>query len=130
MRILRPDFRTSHTSAWNPGSRASIISTEEFKSLTNSCKWVSFSRRGCSSSPENSTSNIAAGFPFKNWSIAGRKTGFSLARSIIVLSTSSTADASSWTMPGTISIAERSVGKRQIPRTRCNGIDCRGNLIF
>jgi hypothetical protein len=46
---------------------------------------------GLASSPANSTSRIASGWPIRAASITGRKAGLSRARSIIVRSTSSTA---------------------------------------
>ena len=69
----------------------------------------------------NSTSRIASGSPISARSITARNAGLPRARSIIVRSTSSTADGRKPTRCRALSIALYSVGKLTTPSARCAG---------
>ncbi len=119
--MLSPALRTSHSARCAPASVISTTLPGKPRSPISATR--SRRRRGGSSrvSPMNSTSRIASGSPISARSITARNAGLPRARSIMVRSTSSTADGRSPTRCRALSIALYSVGKLTTPSARCAG---------
>ncbi len=103
--MLRPSLRTFQIALWNAASVASTTEPGWPRSPINSTSAFSRRRLSAGSSPANSVSRIACGSPWTKRSTIGRNTGLARDNSIIVRSTSSTADGPSLTMCCGASIA-------------------------
>ena len=120
--MLSPALRTSQTSFCSFGSVISTTLPGKPRSPVSSTSRASFACWASRSSPANSTSRIASGSPRMKRATMGANAALSRASPIIVLSTSSTASGSSFTMCCADSIARRKVGKWQTPSVLWRGI--------
>ena len=119
--MFRPALRTSHSAFCGAASGISTTLPGRPRSPIRSTRSRSFGSSAALSSPENSTSRIAAGLPISAVSTVGRNAGFARLSSIIVRSTSSTAVGPSLTMCCAASIAAWKVGKLTTPSTLARG---------
>ena len=129
--MFRPALRTSHRFFCGRSSPMRTTLPGRPRSPISSSSRASFGSSAALSSPENSTSRIAAGRPMSAVSIVARNAGLPSASSIIVRSTSSTADGPSLTMCWAASIAAWKLVKLTMPSTfaRGNSASCRVRLF-
>ena len=120
--MLSPALRTSQMSFCSLGSVTSTTLPGRPRSPMSSTSRASCVSWASRSSPPNSTSRIASGAPRMKRATMGANASLPRASPIIVLSTSSTASGSSFTMCCVHSIARRKAGKWQTPSVLWRGI--------
>ena len=109
--MLRPALRTSHNALCLLASVMRTTHPGRPRSAISSTRSIQRAQRVALSSPANSTRRMASGSPISAALITGWNAGLPRARSIMVRSTSSTADGPSSTMWRAHSMARYSVGK-------------------